>query len=60
MRSNGDPGAPNVPGRSVQIGDAFLPYAMYPHWIAIITVANLTDITSFGLSGDIDFGMFSA
>jgi hypothetical protein len=35
---------PNLPGRSIQMGDAFLPFAVYPQWISILEVCAEGDI----------------
>jgi hypothetical protein len=29
-----------APGRGIQMGDAFLPFAVHPHWISVVTVAE--------------------
>ena len=48
---------PNPPGRAVQIGDSFLPYATYPQWICILTVAEEEDVYSNTLlRSDLDYG----
>jgi hypothetical protein len=37
---------PNLPGRAIQMGDAFLPFAMYPQWISVLDVCDTDDIES--------------
>jgi hypothetical protein len=36
---------PAPSGMLMQMGDAFLPFAIYPHWICVMDVAEPTDIT---------------
>ena len=36
--------APNVPGRAVQMGDAFLPFLMYPHWVMVVDVCDANEL----------------
>jgi hypothetical protein len=40
IRSSENPPSPALPGTSIQMGDAFLPVAKYPHWISIINVCE--------------------
>lgn len=49
---------PLPPGRSMQIGDAFIPYARYPQWISLLTVAEEDDVFANQiLRADLDFGL---
>jgi hypothetical protein len=59
MRSMGDTGSPSPPGRTIQMGDAFLPFAKYPHWISLIDVAYEGEIdNNLILSQDLSYGTF--
>lgn len=59
MRSSAEPPAPAPPGRSMQLGNSFLPYAMYPQWIASLTVCEETDVDSqLVLRSDFNYGTF--
>lgn len=59
MRTSPDAQPPSPPGRVMQMGDAFLPFAIYPHWIANLTVCEEADITqSLILESKIAFGTF--
>jgi hypothetical protein len=50
---------PAVPGRAMQMGDAFLPYAMYPQWISLLTVAEAEEIDeNLILRSDLSYGTF--
>jgi hypothetical protein len=40
IRSSENPPSPALPGTSIQMGDAFLPIAKYPHWISLINVCE--------------------
>jgi Phage major capsid protein E len=31
---------PSAPGRRIQVGDALLPFAIYPHWIMVVDVTE--------------------
>lgn len=44
MRTGPEQQPPSPPGMTVQIGNAFLPFAKYPQWIAIIDVCEPGDI----------------
>ncbi len=53
VRSAPDSPAPAAPGRSMQMGNAGLPYFVYPEWIGILTVdteAALTAIIDPGVT----------
>ncbi len=59
MRVGPDQMPPAAPGRTVQLGNAFLPFATYPQWICLMTVADLADIsTNLILQSDLDYGTF--
>lgn len=59
MRTSPDAQPPSPPGRVMQMGDAFLPFAIYPHWIANLTVCEESDLTSsLILEGNIGYGTF--
>lgn len=49
---------PAPPGRSMQMGDAFLPFAVYPEWISLIDVCEENDLESgILLSADLNFNL---
>jgi hypothetical protein len=49
---------PSPPGRSMQIGDAFMPFATYPEWISLIDVCEEGDLESgILLAADINFNL---
>lgn len=51
---------PFLPGRAMMLGNAFLPYAKYPQWIALLTVCEETDVDMQTiLQADQDFGTFA-
>lgn len=59
MRSGPEQAPPNTPGRSMQMGNSFLPYAMYPQWIAILDVCEPGDIDSrLNFRRYLDYGTF--
>ena len=59
MRTGPDQMPPAVPGRAMQMGDAFLPYAMYPQWISLLTVAEAEEIDeNLILRSDLSYGTF--
>ena len=59
MRTGPDMQPPNTPGRAMQMGDSFLPYAMYPQWIAVLDVCEPSDLDStLILRADLDYGTF--
>jgi hypothetical protein len=50
----------SLPGRSIQLGNAFLPFAVYPQWIALLDVCDDVDLelgTFFRT--DMDYGTFA-
>jgi hypothetical protein len=59
VRSGPEPTPPSPPGRSMQLGNSFLPYAMYPQWISLLTVAEEEDVASnLILRSDISYRTF--
>lgn len=49
---------PSPPGRSMQMGDAFLPFAVYPEWIALVDICEPGDLESgIILSADFNFNL---
>lgn len=59
MRTGPDQMPPAVPGRAMQMGDAFLPFAMYPQWICLLTVAEASEIDqNLILRSNLDYGTF--
>lgn len=59
MRTGPDMQPPNTPGRALQIGDSFLPYAMYPQWICVLDVCEPEDLDeTLILSSNLDYGTF--
>jgi hypothetical protein len=49
---------PHPPGRTMQIGDAFIPFAIYPEWISVLTVCEEDDVFANSiLRSDIDFNL---
>ena len=59
MRSGPDQLPPSPPGKTMQMGDAFLPFAVYPHWISVIDVAPEGAIKdSLIINQDLDYGTF--
>ena len=59
MRTGPDQMPPAVPGRAMQMGDALLPYAMYPQWICLMTVAESAEIDdNLILRADLSYGTF--
>lgn len=50
---------PAPPGRVMQMGDAFLPFAVYPHWIALLDVCEPDELkTKIILQADLNYGTF--
>lgn len=50
----------NLPGQAIQMGNAFLPFAVYPQWISLLTVCEESDLelgTFFRT--DMDYGTFA-
>jgi hypothetical protein len=59
MRTSRDAEPPSPPGRVMQIGDAFLPFAIYPHWISVVNVCEPSDLVSrIFLQADLAYGTF--
>jgi hypothetical protein len=59
MRTGPDQAPPAVPGRTMQLGNSFLPFAVYPQWIMLLTVAESADIDSnLILRADLAYGTF--
>lgn len=59
MRSGPDQLPPAPPGRTVQMGDAALPVAIYPHWIAILDVCEQDELASNMILNSMeDYGTF--
>jgi hypothetical protein len=60
MRVGPDQQPPAVPGRAMQLGNAFLPFAVYPQWISVVTVCEDADLelgTFFRT--DIEYGTYA-
>lgn len=50
---------PAPPGRVMQMGDAFLPFAVYPHWICLLDVCEPEELKSkIFLQADLNYGTF--
>ena len=48
-----------TPGLRVTMGDCFIPFPVYPHWISILEVCQPDDIyTSLPILPDLDYGIF--
>jgi hypothetical protein len=45
MRTGPDQQPPSPPGRTMQMGDSFLPFAKYPEWISILTVCEPEELS---------------
>jgi hypothetical protein len=59
VRMSGSQEPPAPPGRVMQMGDAFLPFAIYPEWISILDVCEPDDIRANQiLQSDLGFGTF--
>lgn len=59
MRSNYEPSIPAPPGASMQLGNAFLPFAMYPQWISLVEVCDETAVDmNLVLRADAAYGTF--
>jgi hypothetical protein len=59
MRSGPDQQPPSPPGRTMQMGDAFLPFAVYPHWLMVVDVAPEGAISdSLIIPQELDYGTF--
>ena len=50
---------PGVPGRAMQMGNAFLPFATYPHWISLLKVCETEEVDqNVFLRSDLNYGTF--
>jgi hypothetical protein len=58
MRTGPDQQPPAVPGRTMQMGDAFLPVIVYPHWVCVLTVCDSSDLTTSTINANLGFGTF--
>lgn len=59
MRTGPDQTPPLTPGRTMQMGNAFLPYAVYPQWISLIDVCEPSEINNnLILSSDVGYGTY--
>jgi hypothetical protein len=59
FRTSPDMMPPNPPGRAMQMGNAFMPYAMYPQWISLLEVCEPGDVDeSLVFSSDLSYGTF--
>lgn len=59
MRTGPDQQPPSPPGRTMQIGDSFLPFAKYPEWISILTVCEESELSdTLILKSMEDYGTF--
>ena len=58
-RTSGPQDPPSPPGRTLQVGDAFLPFAIYPHWICLMDVAEPEVLADrLILHADLNYGTF--
>ena len=59
MRVSNNTQPPAPPGRVMQMGDAFIPFAIYPHWIALLDVCEPNELsTKLILQADLSYGTF--
>lgn len=59
MRNSGPSRAPEAPGQVIQMGDAFLPVPIYPHWILVAEVCEENEVDdNFLLDSQLGFGTF--
>ena len=50
---------PAPPGRVMQMGDAFLPVVIYPHWISILDVCDEGELSNkFIIQSNLSYGTF--
>lgn len=57
MREQRQTVIPAAPGITIQMGNSGLPYLLYPHRVAHMTVANIADINvRLGVVGDLGYG----
>lgn len=59
MRVSNNTQPPAPPGRVMQMGDAFLPFAIYPHWICLLDVCEPDELKKqIILQADLNYGTF--
>lgn len=59
FRTGPDQQPPATPGRTMQMGNSFMPYAVYPNWIAILDVCEPSEIDStLILRADLGYGTY--
>ena len=59
MRVSNNTQPPAPPGRVMQMGDAFIPFAIYPHWISLLDVCEPNELsTKLILQADLAYGTF--
>lgn len=59
IRTMTDAPLPAPPGMMMQMGDCFIPFPIYPHWIALLNVADPTDLyTNLPILPDLAYGTF--
>jgi hypothetical protein len=59
MRVSGMSEPPAPAGRTMQLGDAFLPVVIYPHWISLLDVCEPDELkTKFILQANLNYGTF--
>lgn len=59
MKTTVDAPLPAMPGIMMRIGDCFIPFPVYPHWIALLDVADPAALyTSLPILPDLSYGTF--
>jgi len=59
MRTSAMSEPPAPPGRVMQLGDAFLPVVIYPHWISILDVCEPNELSNkFIIQSNLSYGTF--
>lgn len=59
IRTGPDQAPPMTPGRTMQIGNSFMPYATYPQWIIVLDVCEPEDINDkLILRANLAYGTF--
>jgi Phage major capsid protein E len=59
IRTGPEQSPPMTPGRTIQMGNSFLPYATYPQWIAVLDVCEASDIDDKSLiRSNLKYGTF--
>lgn len=59
MRTGPEQSPPMTPGRTMQLGNSFLPYATYPQWIVVLNVCDPSDIDDkLILRSNLSYGTF--